>query len=109
MARWSFLSINKMWHAVRSCSYLLKKDAAIISNARSNTIINLIILCSSLWRFIWLDQHLAETVVQWAVSYATRSLGAISSPFQFLLAPDDLHQQWHLADVEFIIKLLDLL
>ena len=104
-----FISLYQQdWHADRSCSYLLKKDAAIISHARSNTI-NLIILCSSLWRFIWLDEHLAETVVQWVVSYATRSLGARSSPFQFLLAPDFLHQQWHLDDVELIIKLLDLL
>ena len=99
---------QQYWHADRSCSYLLKKDAAIIRNARSNTS-NLIILCSSLGRFIWLDEHLAETVVQWAISYATRSLGARCSPFQFLLAPDFLHEQWHLDDVELVIKLLDLL
>ena len=74
-------------------------------NARSD----IIILCSSLWRFIWLDEHLAETAVQWAVSYATSNLGVRCSPFQFLLAPDFLHQQWHLDDVKLIIKLLNLL
>ena len=76
--------------------------------ARSNSI-NLIKRYSLLWRFIWLDEHLAETAVQWDVSYATRSPVSRCSPFQFLLAPNFLHQQWHLDDVEFVIKLLDLL